>query len=76
MFHVYYLTNDGEYMLTSRHHDEDDALDAVDALSERMPNAYCDYVYKDINWCEMQGIEYLVLVWHIQCHSVHLLLFN
>lgn len=47
MFHVYYLTKDGEYMLTSRHHDEDDALDAVDALSDRMPNAYCDYVYKD-----------------------------
>ena len=48
MFHVYYLTNDGEYMLTSRHHDEDDACDAVYALSERMPHALCDYVYKDV----------------------------
>ena len=48
MFHVYYLTDEGEYMLTSRHHDEDDANDAVDALSDRMPYAYCDYVYKDV----------------------------
>ena len=47
MFHVYYLTNDGEYVLTSRHHDECDALNAVDALSERKPHALCDYVYKD-----------------------------
>lgn len=47
MFHVYYLTNDGLPVLTSRHHDEDDACDAVNALSERMPHAMCDYVYKD-----------------------------
>ena len=48
MFHVFYMTDDGEHVLVSRHHDEDDASDAVDALSERKPNAYCDYVYKDI----------------------------
>lgn len=48
MFHVYYLTNDGEYMLTSRHDDEDDAINAVYALSERKPHAVCDYVYKDV----------------------------
>ena len=47
MFHVYYLTNDGEYMLTSTHHDEDDAIDACDALCDSMPHALCDYVYKD-----------------------------
>ena len=47
MFNVFYLTNDGEYMLVSTHYDEHDALNAVDALSERMPHAYCDYVYKD-----------------------------
>ena len=49
MFHVYYLTDDGEFMLTSRHHDENDACDAVDSLSDRMPFAYCDYVYKDVD---------------------------
>ena len=49
MFHVFYLTNDGETVLTSRHHNEDDAIDAVYALSERKPNALCDYVYKDVN---------------------------
>jgi hypothetical protein len=47
MFHVYYLTNDGEYKLTSTHYDEDDAINEVYALSERKPNALCDYVYKD-----------------------------
>ena len=47
MFHVFYLTNDGEPMLVDMYHDEDDACSAVDALSNRMPNAYCDYVYKD-----------------------------
>ena len=47
MFHVFYFTDDGERMLTSTHYDEDDECDAVDALSERMPHAWCDYVYKD-----------------------------
>ena len=47
MFHVYYLTNDGEYVLMYKYYDEGNALNAVDRLSERMPNAYCDYVYKD-----------------------------
>ena len=47
MFNVFYLNDEGEYVLMSTHYDEDDAADAVDALSDRMPNAYCDYVYKD-----------------------------
>ena len=50
MFHVFYMTNDGENVLVSKHHDEDDACDAVDALSARKPHAYCDYVYKDVVW--------------------------
>lgn len=49
MFHVYYLTGDGDYKLITRYHDEDDAMDSVDRWSERMPHAYVDYVYKDIN---------------------------
>jgi len=47
MFNVFYLSDDGAYVFVSKHHDEDDADIAVDALSDRMPNAYCDYVYQD-----------------------------
>lgn len=47
MFHVFYITDDGEHVLVSTHHDEDDACDAVYDLFERKPNAFCDYVYKD-----------------------------
>ena len=49
MFRVFYFTDDGSVKLVSSHYDEDDACAAVDALSERMPHALCDYVYKDDN---------------------------
>ena len=49
MFHVYYLTNDGEAVLVNRYHDEDDACDAVDALCRQLPDTHCDYVYKDVD---------------------------
>ena len=48
MFHVYYLTNDGEPNLLSRHHDEDDAINEVYVWSELKPHAHVDYVYKDV----------------------------
>ena len=47
MFHVFYMNDEGEHVLVSKHHDEDAACDAVDELSDRKPYAYCDYVYKD-----------------------------
>ncbi len=50
MFHVFYFTDDGQPILTSRHHDEDAACNAVYALSERMPHAMCDYVYEDTRY--------------------------
>ena len=48
MFHVFYYTDNGVTILDSRHYDEDEAIFAVEALSERKPHAFCDYVYKDV----------------------------